>query len=71
MKPRRVSSSSLRPLRALVFTNIGYAESYDYFLELPVSVQIGGIGLNKTLVHWINDGLMAIFFFLVGIGNQA
>jgi NhaA family Na+:H+ antiporter len=52
---------------ALVFTNIGYAESYDYFLELPVSVHIGGIGLAKTLVHWINDGLMAIFFFLVGL----
>ncbi|HEX7109208.1 MAG TPA: Na+/H+ antiporter NhaA [Aestuariivirga sp.] len=52
---------------ALVFTNIGYAESYDYFLELPVSVQIGGIGLSKTLVHWINDGFMAIFFFLVGL----
>lgn len=52
---------------ALVFTNIGYAKSYDYFLELPVSVHIGGIGLDKTLVHWINDGLMAIFFFLVGL----
>ena len=52
---------------ALVVTNIGYAESYDYFLELPVSVQIGPIGLNKTLVHWVNDGLMAIFFFLVGL----
>jgi Na+:H+ antiporter, NhaA family len=52
---------------ALVFTNIGYAESYDYFLGLSVSVQIGNIGLDKTLVHWINDGLMAIFFFLVGL----
>jgi NhaA family Na+:H+ antiporter len=52
---------------ALLFTNIGYAESYDYFLELPVSVQIGPIALNKTLVHWVNDGLMAIFFFLVGL----
>jgi NhaA family Na+:H+ antiporter len=52
---------------ALVFTNMGYAEFYDYFLELPVSVQIGSIGLDKTLVHWVNDGLMAIFFFLVGL----
>ncbi len=52
---------------ALLFTNIGYAESYDYFLELPVSIQIGPIGLEKTLVHWVNDGLMAIFFFLVGL----
>ncbi len=52
---------------AIVLTNIGFAESYNYFLELPVSVQIGPIGLDKTLVHWVNDGLMAIFFFLVGL----
>ena len=52
---------------ALIVTNVGYAESYDHFLELPVSIHIGGIGLDKTLVHWINDGLMAIFFFLVGL----
>jgi Na+:H+ antiporter, NhaA family len=52
---------------ALVVTNVGYAATYDHFLELPVSVRAGGIGLDKTLVHWINDGLMAIFFFLVGL----
>ena len=52
---------------ALILTNVGFAELYDYFLELPVSVQIGPIGLDKTLVHWVNDGLMAIFFFLVGL----
>jgi NhaA family Na+:H+ antiporter len=52
---------------ALIVTNVGSADSYDYFLELPVSIQIGGIGLDKTLIHWINDGLMAIFFFLVGL----
>jgi Na+:H+ antiporter, NhaA family len=52
---------------ALVFTNIGYADFYHQFLELPVSVHIGGIGLDKHLIHWINDGLMAIFFFLVGL----
>ncbi len=52
---------------ALVVTNIGYAETYHHFLDLPVSVRIGGIGLDKHLIHWINDGLMAIFFFLVGL----
>ena len=52
---------------ALILTNIGFAETYDYFLELPVSVHIGAIGLDKTLVHWVNDGLMAIFFFIVGL----
>jgi Na+:H+ antiporter, NhaA family len=52
---------------ALVVTNVGYAETYHHFLELPVSVHIGSIGLDKHLIHWINDGLMAIFFFLVGL----
>ena len=67
MKPRLALSSSLAAAFALIVTNVGYAEFYDHFLELPVSVRIGGIGLDKTLVHWINDGLMAIFFFLVGL----
>src|SRR5436190_10590254 len=52
---------------ALIVTNVGYADAYDHFLELPVSIHIDGIGLDKTMVHWINDGLMAIFFFLVGL----
>ncbi len=52
---------------ALVLTNVGFGDEYEYFLELPVSVKIGSIGLDKHLIHWINDGLMAIFFFLVGL----
>jgi Na+:H+ antiporter, NhaA family len=52
---------------ALIVTNVGYADAYHYFLELPVSVHIGSIGLDEHLIHWINDGLMAIFFFLVGL----
>ena len=52
---------------ALIVTNAGFAEVYDNFLELPVSVHVGTLALDKTLVHWVNDGLMAIFFFLVGL----
>jgi Na+:H+ antiporter, NhaA family len=52
---------------ALIVTNVGYADAYHHFLALPVSVHIGSIGLDKHLIHWINDGLMAIFFFLVGL----
>ena len=52
---------------ALIVTNVGYAGQYEKFLALPVSVHIGPIGLDKPLIHWINDGLMAIFFFLVGL----
>jgi NhaA family Na+:H+ antiporter len=40
---------------------------YEWLLHLPVSVNIGNLGLDKSLLHWINDGLMAIFFFLVGL----
>ena len=41
--------------------------SYDAFLNLPVSVSLGSLALSKPAVLWINDGLMAIFFFLVGL----
>ena len=40
---------------------------YDSLLQAPVTVSVGNLGLSKTLLHWINDGLMAVFFFLVGL----
>ncbi len=40
---------------------------YDGLLQTPVSVAIGSLALAKPLLLWINDGLMAIFFFLVGL----
>ncbi len=43
------------------------APLYDTFLHTKASVKIGSIGLEKGLLHWINDGLMAIFFLLVGL----
>ena len=36
-------------------------------LNLPVAVQFGAFEIAKPLLLWINDGLMAIFFFLVGL----
>ena len=57
----------LAALAALVVTNIGFADFYHHFLELPVVVKVGSVGLDKHLIHWVNDGLMAIFFFLVGL----
>lgn len=52
---------------ALVMANTGLAPIYRVFLDVPVVVQIGALKLAKPLLLWINDGLMAIFFFLVGL----
>lgn len=40
---------------------------YDSVIELPVSVSIGTLSLQKPLLLWINDGLMAIFFFMIAL----
>ncbi|MGQ0673543.1 MAG: Na+/H+ antiporter NhaA [Hyphomicrobium sp.] len=54
-------------LIALVFANTALSPLYAALLDTPVSVRIGALALDKPLLHWINDGLMAIFFFLVGM----
>jgi NhaA family Na+:H+ antiporter len=52
---------------ALVVANSPLRSWHTRFLELPLEVRIGGLGLAKPLLLWINDGLMAIFFLLVGM----
>jgi NhaA family Na+:H+ antiporter len=54
-------------LLALVASNSGLAPLYDAFLSLPVEVRLGTLLLAKPLLLWINDGLMALFFLLVGL----
>ncbi len=67
----RESSSGLLLLActaiALAWANSVFAESYTRLWEIPVTVGIGEFALRETLHHWINDGLMAIFFFLIGL----
>jgi NhaA family Na+:H+ antiporter len=52
---------------ALILSNSPLSWTYDALLGTPVVLQIGALELNKPLLLWINDGLMAIFFFLVGL----
>jgi Na+:H+ antiporter, NhaA family len=57
----------LAAVLALGLDNSPLAWAYDALLKTPVVVQIGALEVNKPLLLWINDGLMAIFFFLVGL----
>ncbi|MDU7463674.1 MAG: Na+/H+ antiporter NhaA [Haemophilus haemolyticus] len=52
---------------AMLLANSPLSSQYNDFLNLPVSLQIGSFSINKTLIHWINDGFMAVFFVLVGM----
>jgi len=40
---------------------------YDIILETPVTIRVGALNIDKPLLLWVNDGLMAVFFFLVGL----
>ena len=52
---------------ALLIANSPLAPLYDAFLDLHLSVAIDNHGIDKPLLLWINDGLMAVFFFLIGL----
>lgn len=52
---------------AMVVANSGLSGVYDSVLGSYLAVTLNGEGLQKPLILWINDGLMAIFFFLIGL----
>lgn len=57
----------LAALAALIWANSGGAETYFQLLSTKLAITFGGQGLTKDLIKWINDGLMALFFFIVGL----
>ena len=52
---------------AVVLANSPLGPIYTSFLEIPVAIQFGALEIAKPLLLWVNDGLMAVFFFLVGL----
>ncbi len=54
-------------LAALLWVNLGGYETYKHFIHIPLGVSFGGWELIKGLQHWVNDGLMVVFFYVVGL----
>jgi NhaA family Na+:H+ antiporter len=52
---------------AMAFANSPWSRAYEGLLAIPVELRAGSFEIAKPLLLWINDGLMAVFFFLVGL----
>ncbi|MES9962713.1 MAG: Na+/H+ antiporter NhaA [Candidatus Sedimenticola sp. 20ELBAFRAG] len=52
---------------AMILANSPLVVYYNMLIDMPVEVRVGPLELAKPLLLWINDGLMAVFFFLVGL----
>ncbi len=52
---------------ALAWANSPWAGAYEHMLHAPIGFTLGGWSFSLSAAHWVNDGLMAIFFFVVGL----
>lgn len=57
----------LATLIALVWANSSFGDAYQHLWKTKLTIGVGNFILSKSFLHWINDGLMAIFFFFVGL----
>lgn len=57
----------LASLVALVWANSPWSDAYEALWATPVSVAVGAGDISMDLHHWINDGLMVVFFFVIGL----
>lgn len=54
-------------IMALLWANSQWSGSYESLWGIELSVGVGTASISKSLLHWINDGLMVVFFFVVGM----
>jgi len=52
---------------AMLVANSPLSQLYEALLGTTVAIQVGALAINKPLLLWVNDGLMAVFFFLIGL----
>jgi NhaA family Na+:H+ antiporter len=52
---------------ALLIANSPFNDGYQQILETKIGISVGTFTLSESVLHWINDGLMVIFFFVVGL----
>lgn len=54
-------------IAALIWANSAFASTYHHLWHKQLAIQFGEYSISNSLHHWINDGLMAMFFFVVGL----
>src|SRR5689334_8665369 len=52
---------------ALAWANSPWSAAYFHILELPMGIRVGRFAYVESIHHWVNDGLMTLFFFVVGL----
>ena len=57
----------LAAVAAVVWANTPAREAYDSLWATTLELGIGPLSIGEDLRHWVNDGLMAVFFFVVGL----